>query len=97
MSDRRVIWKYPVTLLGTQHAIPAGATFLDAQLQDGVPTMWWSVPIDETHDPSAWPLRTFEIVGTGPPGYVADVLHYVATVQDPPFVWHIMSYEPVPR
>lgn len=98
MSGLRQVWKYavPIDPGNAQHAIPEGALLLDLQMQQGVPTMWWSVPTHQTHDPSRWPLRTFTIVGTGPPGYT-DNLCYVGTVQDPPFVWHVMSWEPIPR
>lgn len=97
MADARMILKYPLdTALGGQHAIPEGSAFLSLQIQGDHPVMWWSVPVDHG-PPSEWPLRTFEVVPTGPPGYL-DKLHYVATFQHPSgFVGHLFSWEPVPR
>ena len=90
-SKVRYVLKYaldPAT--GAQHAMPKGSLFLALQVQDDVPVMWWSVPSDD--DPSSWPLRTFSVVPTGPPGYTPN-LHYVGTFQLGGFVGHVMAWE----
>lgn len=104
MSTARIIFKYELDPTnGGQHAIPHGSRFLDLQVQDGKPVMWWSVPKSEvpsSGDSSdvakarrrAWPLRTFSIAPTGAPGYVGD-LHYVGTFQLGTFVGHVLSWE----
>jgi hypothetical protein len=81
---------------GAVHAIPEGSFFLDLQVQLGRPVMWWSVPAVEQGSESSWPLRTFGIATTGPPGYDSD-RHYVGTFQLGGFVGHVLSLEPVPR
>jgi hypothetical protein len=93
----RQIFRYPINLemMGAQYAIPLGSLFLDLQVQDGVPVMWWSVPMDG-NPPGDWPLRSFQVCPTGPPGY-ADNMHYVGTFQIGSFVGHVMSWEPIPR
>lgn len=92
----RVIFKYQLDpASGGQYAIPRDSRFLALQMQDDVPTMWWSVPaVPEPRQD--WPLRTFSVAPTGPPGYT-DNLHYVGTFQIGGFVGHVLSWEPVPR
>ncbi len=96
MSGLRFIFKFSLDpAAGGQHAMPADARFLDLQVQDGVPVMWWSVP--HHHEPQAeWPLRTFTIAVTGGPGH-SEGLHYVGTFQLGGFVGHVMSHEEIPR
>jgi hypothetical protein len=90
-----VILKYVLDpAFGGVHAIPDGSFFLSLQMQHGLPVMWWSVPA-EPDFPNRWPVRTFEIAPTGPPGYAAG-LYYVGTFQLGGFVGHVMSREPVP-
>lgn len=89
----RLILKFELHVTdGGQHAMPAGSFFLDLQLQNGRPVMWWSVPANKP----AEQLRTFRIAPTGRPGYTRN-LHYVGTFQVGGFVGHVLSYEPVPR
>ena len=106
----RKIFKYAIEMdnLGCQqHAIPNGSIFLDLQVQNGVPVMWWSVPTDQLPSPndlsekaqeirSSWKLRTFATCPTGDPGYT-DNMHYVGTYQLGAFVGHLMSWEEIPR
>lgn len=80
---------------GGTTAIPKGAFFLDLQVRDGNPVMWWSVPA-QAGQASEWPLRTFEVAPTGAPGYESD-RHYVGTFQLGGFVGHVLSREPIPR
>lgn len=90
----RVIWKFALDpAVGGQHQIPEGSTFLDLQVQNELPTMWWSVPVD---GPKGGSLRTFLVVPTGLASY-EDHLHYVGTFQLGGFVGHVFSYEEVPR
>lgn len=93
----RYIFKYQLNEAhGGQHHIPADSWFLDLQVQNGVPTMWWSVPADSGEPSRWWPLRTFTIAPTGPPGHVGS-LHYVGTFQLGEYVGHVLSHEPIPR
>lgn len=100
----RVIYKYeldPTT--GGQFGMPPGAQFVDLQMQNGKPVMWWSLPYEETRqeDHSHWELRTFCIAVTGRPGYAADGLHYVGTFQSvfglTTFVGHVFAFEEFDR
>jgi hypothetical protein len=92
-TDARVVLKYPLhPATGGQHAIPKGSRFLALQVQNDQPVMWWSVPAD-AGSPQDWPLRTFTIVPTGPPGYL-DKFWYVGTFQLGGFVGHVHSWEP---
>lgn len=89
----RVILKYPISITGaTRHDIPEGSFLCDVQVQNGVPTMWWSVPRTGV----ASKERTFVVETTGSPnGYAG--LHYVGTFQTEWFVGHVLSSEPVQR
>lgn len=91
-STGHVVFKYALDPVDdTQHSIPAGSHFLDLQVQDGVPVMWWSVPADPDVEPL---LRTFTIVPTGFPGTLDDLL-YVGTFQLGAFVGHVFAWEPL--
>ncbi len=84
-----VIHKYALRLgLISEWTImmPAGARFLSAQEQDGLICMWFQ------HDgaPAEW--RHFKIVGTGHP-FVSAGVTFLATVQIPPFVWHVFEMQ----
>lgn len=106
----RLILKYELDpTSGGQHAIPEGSRFLDLQVQQDRPVMWWSVPKDQVPPPldlsepskemrRDWKLRTFTICRTGGPGYIEESVRYVGTFQlADGFVGHVLSWEPVPR
>lgn len=99
MSNNREIWKYEFDPgSGGQFAMPQDAQFVALQVQNGTPCMWWSVP-KNAGPKENWPLRTFDVVPTGAPGYVPDTLHYVGTFQvlGGAFVGHLMAWEPFQR
>lgn len=82
------IWKFPLTLTDVQEIIlPAGARLLTVQLQDNVPCLWALVNdyIGLTQ------VRTIEIHGTGNPIEGNHQRRYIATFQQPPFVWHVFE------
>lgn len=92
---RRYIFKFGLHPSdGGLFRIPEGSFFLDLQVQDGQPVMWWSVPA-RAPPISSWTRRTFEVVPTGAPGYEDG--HYVGTFLLGGFVGHVLSREPFPR
>lgn len=94
---RRYIFKFELHPSdGGSFRIPEGSFLLDLQMQLGQPVMWWSVPARADGPQSSWPLRTFEVVTTGAPGYEGE-RHYVGTFQVGGFVGHVFSLEPVLR
>lgn len=78
----REVWKYRLEL-GINHLLmPRGALPLTAQIQHTSITLWAEV------DPTVKREQvTVDVVGTGHP--VPDGTQYLATVQQPPFVWHV--------
>lgn len=90
MSDRRVIRKYPLLFLSSLE-MPAGASILSADAQNGVPTIWVLV------DPEM-PLvtRRMLVLGTGHEIALDAREHldrFVGTVQsdDGSLVWHVFD------
>lgn len=83
----KTIWKFPLKLTdGQVLMIPEGAEILTVQLQNQQPYLWAVVnPEHETE------LRKFEIHGTGNPIAAFAERRYVATFQQPPFVWHVFE------
>lgn len=82
------IWKFTLTLTDRQEiTLPAGAQLLTVQLQDGEPRLWALVDgyVGLTQ------VRTIEIHGTGNPIESGPQRQYVATFQQPPFVWHVFE------
>lgn len=101
MSAIREIRKYKIEsypgsgdYTSCQWAIPKGSIFLDLQMQDGIPVMWWDCPLDD--EPKDWPLITLLVVGTGPPGRVEELIDYLGTFQDEGFVGHVYIWGPTP-
>ena len=66
--------------------IPSGSEIVAAQMQGGLPRIWFKRPVEKTPDCNA----TFAVVGTGH-AFDGSTHHIVATVQDDGFVWHIMA------
>jgi len=96
-GNKKTIWKYTIEVIRdhVSLAIPEGARFLGAHQFPVAPDkgtivrhplmMWFIV------DP-IMPKRTrwFRILGTGNPIEEDwDLTHYLTTVQDGPFFWHI--------
>ena len=86
MSD--TIWKTPLKLSApTTVRVKYGARPLTAQVQHGVPCVWWRV--DPTREDVE---RTVHIVGTGHELPRADGwLSYIGTVQEAggALIWHV--------
>ena len=80
------MWPYPLKQFPlTSLMMPNGAQIIACQMQNGVPTLW---VVCETENGLVG--RAFRLRGTGHP--IEDALgRYVATVQDPPDVWHVFE------
>lgn len=67
--------------------IPAVFKFLSAQDQGGSICLWYLV------DPDIKTLveKRFRIIATGQDFEYTDRMKYLATVQQPPFVWHLFE------
>lgn len=82
------IWKYPLELGDDQIiAMPDGAQILTVQMQ-GSKLCLWALVDPEPELPQR--MRSIEIIGTGNP-FVEAPRVYIATVQVPPFVWHVFE------
>lgn len=81
-----VVYKYPFDVADAfVIQMPVGAQVLKVEQQNGTPTLWALV------NPRAVEVtRRFRIVGTGHP-FDADRLTFIATWQQPPFVWHLFE------
>lgn len=77
------IWKFKVSNGIIQ--MPADATILTVQNQDGDPHIWALVDPAKEMD-----ARMFTIVGTGQP-FDDTNTKYIGTFQDGPFVWHLFE------
>lgn len=86
----KTVWKFPIVLGELiEIEMPAEAAILRAGIQDGNYFFWAFV---NTEQPMC--LRRFRILGTGhqlPEGM--GLRHYVGTIQDGQFVWHIFSLD----
>ncbi len=83
------IWKYPLELIDVQLiGMPKDAEILAAQMQNGVACLWALVTPDAPKH-----LRAIEIHGTGNPfdEHVGVSRKFIATFQQPPFVWHVFE------
>jgi hypothetical protein len=79
------IWKFPTSgELGAKIEMPSGAQILTAQPQGGTLMIW---AIVDTDAPKV--KRQVHVIGTGWTSPFPDNVRYVATVQQPPFVWHV--------
>lgn len=84
-----VIWKAPLKVLRRQTIeVPEDHTFIDLQMQDGVPTLWFRC------DPNSPKFeKTIHMVGTG--WQLNDLgnngTDHIGTVQDGPMVWHFFA------
>ena len=80
------IWKFTLSAgARTILEMPIGAQVLDIQFQGQSLQLWALVDPDAKRE-----RREFLIYGTGHPiaGYAGT---YIATVQMPPFVWHVFD------
>jgi hypothetical protein len=85
-----VVWKFPLRLAKAQTvSMPSGARFLSVQIQGADGLMLWA-EVDPERPRVA---RQIEIWGTGDPLVPAARRAYLATVQEPPFVWHFYAVD----
>ena len=83
---RRVVWKYHLSRGRGVDVLelPGGASFVRADMQEGIICIWFLVDRDEPKVE-----RRFSVYGTGQD--VPDTANYVGTVMDGPFVWHVFE------
>lgn len=88
----KTIWKFPIQINDRQVVpMPKGAEILTAQMQGTSLCLWAVVDTDYKH---VLKPRLIEVVGTGNP--IPDVSrHYIGSVQDRIFVWHV--FETLPK
>lgn len=81
----KTIWKFPITLGETKVSMPEHAYILSIQYQGQELCLW---AIVDTKAPET--IRTFEVYETG---HEIDInkVGWLATVQRPPFVWHVFE------
>lgn len=86
MSMARAIWKFPVPVIPGKFSLnlPFGKVLL-VQEQNNTLMLWTEVQ-------PGWPddIRWFEWFGTG--HKIPDGVKHVASVQQPPFVWHLYEH-----
>lgn len=82
------VWKYTLDPHDKQDLLlPKQAILLSVQIQEGNITLWALVNPDMEKE-----SRTFFIYGTDEDiNRHNEVVKYVATVQTPPYVWHIFE------
>jgi len=96
---KSVVHKYQLNETKNTFALPAGASALDVQLQDGIPTVWIEKPTED-HLPQSLVIepRTFHVIMTGQEFEFENYTNfrYLATLQMPPgIVGHIYEeYKP---
>lgn len=84
----KTIYKYTVPITWTDHEVemPKGAQILSTDVGDPFENILiWAVV--DTNAPLE--VRRLEIRGTGHP--LGEVGDFIATVQDPPYVWHVFE------
>lgn len=84
---RKVIYKYPIPIKLEPWTLklPYDSKIVLVDTQDGEPTMWVELEQDQKFSN----LRMFQWVGTGHP--YPDRYKHVASIQTPPYVWHLME------
>lgn len=81
------IWKFPFDLEGEFEVImPASARILHVELQERTPCIW--ALVNTSHDPQ---VKRFKVVGTGHALPFDRAWTYIATFQQPPYVWHLFE------
>lgn len=83
---KQVIYKFPLVTDRTSIMLPAYASVLTVQLQNGWPTLWIAL------DPKAPKnvKRTFVVLGTGWE-FDDEAMYYIGTYQIGEYVWHVME------
>ena len=85
----RTIWKFRFEIVSPLRlSMPHGAEVLTVQDQDGAGCLWAIVESENKLE-----SRYFEIFGTGQliHGDMGVERRYVATFQQPPYVWHVFE------
>lgn len=83
------IWKFTLRRDEKQFIlIPMGAEFLTAQIRNNDIYLW---AIVNPKNPTS--TRCIKVFGTGQEFSNKNII-YIATVQEPPFVWHIFEEPP---
>jgi hypothetical protein len=85
----RTVWKYPVQLTGGPQElhVPTGAEIIHVDYDGRRELCLWAL-VDADND-KEW--REFKIVGTGHPEVDPETDHYVGTVINLGFVWHVFE------
>jgi hypothetical protein len=89
------IYKYELDVASTQQVrMPAGATIVDLQVQQGVPCIWAvcpTTPFDTNGIELSYEIRTFLTVGTGHE-FIETNLTHIGTYQlNGVFVGHVFE------
>lgn len=84
----KTIWKFPLSDGSPQRiALPKDAEILTVQIQAGAACLW--ALVESEHD---YETRYVEVFGTGQPIHEGTSKRtYIATFQQPPFVWHVFE------
>lgn len=81
----RTVWKFPIKPEFTLSLAPTAVVRL-VDAQGDVATMW----IETDPDAGVMEERWFRVFGTG--HEISDHWSWVASWQQPPFVWHLYEY-----
>lgn len=80
------IWKYQIPAEPGHYEIdaPIGSTPINAQMQNGLVTVWFIVRYVE-------PIRsqTLHVVATGQTFIESQLGSHIGTVKDGPYIWHV--------
>jgi hypothetical protein len=81
------IYKYPFAVSDAVDVrLPDGAEILHVECQNGEPCIWALIDPARAHH-----VRRFRVIGTGHDIVSLKGLTFVATFQQPPFVWHLFE------
>lgn len=89
-----LIYKYPIKRPTNTYGIvelylPIAAKILSCEVQNGHLCIWAEFVAPSKDETVQVKIRTFQIVGTGHRFELTPTMEFIATVQQPPFVWHI--------
>lgn len=81
-----VVYKFPLHFGNAPITMPVGAVILSAQLQHGAPHVWALCGLQ-----GAQARRDIRVFGTGHE-FDAGHAHFVGTIQQAQFVWHVFDF-----
>ncbi len=89
-----LIFKYPIerhpNIYGSFHLdMPLAAKILSCQVQDDQLCFWVEFVAPDEGEDFEVTTRKFQIVGTGHRFELTPTMEFIATVQQPYYVWHI--------